>query len=104
MDERIFELILTIIPVLGTIITVFIVPYIKEKIGNEKLAKYEYWVDTAVHAAEMLFTESGSGEKKKEYVINFLMNMFNKNKINITKEQMEILIEATVKQLKLEEK
>lgn len=104
MDERIFELILTIISVLGTIITIFIIPYIKEKIGNEKLAKYEYWVEMAVRAAEMLFTESGSGAEKKEYVINFLTDMFNKNKINITKEQMEILIEAAVKQLKIEEK
>lgn len=104
MNERIFELVLTIIPVLGTIITVFIVPYIKEKIGNEKLAKYEYWVEMAVRAAEMLFNESGLGAEKKEYVVNFLTDMFNKNKINITKEQMEILIEAAVKQLKLEEK
>lgn len=103
MDERFFELILTIIPALGTIVTVFIIPYIKEKIGNEKLAKYEYWVEMAVRAAEMLFTESGLGAKKKEYVINFLTDMFNKNKSSITKEQMEILIEAAVKQLKIEE-
>lgn len=104
MDERIFELILAIIPVLGTVITVFIVPYIKEKIGNEKLTKYEYWAKTAVHAAEMLFTEKGTGAEKKTYVVEFLTNMFNKNKTNITKEQMEILIEAAVKQLKIDDK
>lgn len=104
MDEKLFSLILAIIPVLGTIITVFIIPLIKEKIGAEKLAKYEYWADLAVKAAEMLWTETGYGEDKKQYVVEFLTNMFNKKKVVITEEQMNILIESAVKQLKMEEK
>lgn len=104
MDEKLFSLILAIIPVLGTIITVFIIPLIKEKIGAEKLAKYEYWADLAVKAAEMLWTETGHGEDKKQYVVEFLTNMFNKKKVVITEEQMNILIESAVKQLKMEEK
>lgn len=103
MDERLFQIVLAIIPVLGTIITVFIIPLIKEKIGAEKLAKYEYWADLAVKAAEMLWTETGHGEDKKQYVIKFLTNMFNKKKVVITEEQMNILIESAVKQLKMEE-
>ena len=103
MDEKLFSLILAIIPVLGTIITVFIIPLIKEKIGAEKLAKYEYWADLAVKAAEMLWTETGHSEDKKQYVVEFLTNMFNKKKVVITEEQMNILIESAVKQLKMEE-
>ena len=103
MDERLFQIVLAIIPVLGTIITVFIIPLIKEKIGAEKLAKYEYWADLAVKAAEMLWTETGHGEDKKQYVVEFLTNMFNKKKVVITEEQMNILIESAVKQLKMEE-
>lgn len=99
MDDKIFELILALIPVLGTILTVFIVPYIKEKIGNEKLVKYEYWVDMAVKAAEMMWTETGMGKDKKAYVVDFLTDMFNKNKIVITEEQMNVLIEAAVQEL-----
>lgn len=104
MDERLFQIILTIIPVLGAIITRFIIPFIKEKIGSEKLAKYEYWADLAVKAAEMLWTESGCGADKKQYVVDFLNDMFNKNKIVITEQQIEILVESAVKQMKLEEK
>ena len=103
MDNKIFELILALIPVLGTIITVFVVPYIKEKIGTEKLAKYEYWASMAVKCAEMIFAEKGMGEDKKAYVVNFLNNMFNKNKVVITPEQIEVLIEACVKELKMDE-
>ena len=35
MDQKIFDLILAIIPVLGVILTSFIIPYFKEMIGNE---------------------------------------------------------------------
>ena len=99
MDDKLFELILALIPILGTILTVYIIPYIKEKIDNEKLEKYEQWVNMAVRAAEMVFTESGMGESKKAYVIEFLTGMFNKNKVIITEEQMNILIEAAVQQM-----
>lgn len=103
MDQKWFDLLMAIIPVLGVILTSFVVPYIKELIGNEKLEKYEYWVNMAVRAAEMMWTESGKGAEKKEYVVQFLTETFNKNKINITDEQMNLLIEAAVKQLHLEE-
>ncbi len=103
MDEKIFQIILASIPVFGAIITGFIIPFIKEKIGAEKLAKYEYWTSMAVKCAEMVFKEQGMGEAKKEYVVNFLNEMFNKNKVVITSEQIEILVEAAVKELKLSE-
>lgn len=100
MDEKLFNLILVVIPVLGTILTSFIIPYFKEQIGNEKLNKYQEWANMAVKAAEMLFTESGMGTEKKAYVVKFLTEQFNKNKIVITEQQLEILIESCVKQMK----
>ena len=103
MNEVLFKIILGLISILGIIITSVVVPYIKEKLGNEKLAKYEYWVSMAVGAAEMIFKEQGMGKTKKEYVVNFLKDMFNKNKIVITDEQLEILVESAVKQMKLNE-
>lgn len=103
MDNRLFQVILAFIPVLGTILTVYIIPLIKTKIGNENLAKYEYWADLAVKAAEMLWIETGHGSDKKQYVVKFLNDMFNKNKTVITEQQIEILVESAVKQMKLEE-
>ena len=100
MDQRIFDLIIAIIPVLGVILTSIIIPYFQEQIGNEKLNKYQEWANMAVKAAEMIFTESGMGAEKKEYVVKFLTEQFNKNKVVITEEQMNILIESAVKQMK----
>ena len=99
MNEVLFQIILALIPVVGVILTGYIIPLIKEKIGTEKLAKYEYWVSMAVNAAEMIFKEVGMGESKKEYVVNFLNKMFNKNKVAITEDQLNILIESAVNEL-----
>ena len=103
MKENLFKIIIALIPVLGAILTGFVIPFIKEKIGNEKLAKYAYWASMAVKCAEMIFGEKGMGQSKKESVANFLNEMFNKKKVVITREQIDILIEAAVKEMKLDE-
>lgn len=103
MDENIFEIILVVISVLGAILTGIVIPYIKEKIGSEKLTKYEEWAMLAVKAAEMIFAEQSMGEAKKEYVVSFLNEIFNKNRVVITEEQIEVLVEAAVKSMKLDE-
>lgn len=103
MNGQLFQIILALIPVLGTIITVYVIPLLKEKIGNAKLKKYEEWAKLAVQSAEMIFKAQGMGTDKKAYVVKFLNEMFNKKKVVITEEQIEILIESCVKQMKLEE-
>lgn len=99
MDEKIFQIILSLIPVLGAIVTYFIIPFLKEKIGAEKLAQYKEWATLAVKAAEMLWTESGMGESKKQFVVDYLNNMFNEKKVVITEEQLNVLIESAVQEL-----
>lgn len=100
MDERLFEVILTLIPVLGAIITYFVVPYIKTNIDSVKLSQYKEWTTLAVKTAEVLWKESGCGEDKKKYVTDFLNNMFNSNGVSINNQQIEILIESAVKEMK----
>ena len=100
MDNRLFEVILALIPVLGAIITYFIIPYIKTNMDSAKLAQYKEWATLAVKSAEMLWRETGHGEDKKTYVVNFLTDMFNSRKIVITEEQMNVLVESAVKEMK----
>lgn len=100
MDNRLFDILLTLIPVLGAVITYFIVPYLKTNISSTQLAQYKEWADLAVKTAEMLWRESGHGKDKKTYVVDFLTELFNSRKIVITEEQMNVLIEAAVKEMK----
>jgi len=99
MNETLFNIILLLVPVLATVITVYIVPLIKAKVGDENLATIVKWVTYAVKCAEMIFTQEKQGEEKKQYVIDFIDGLFNKKKVVITKEQIEVLIEAAVKEI-----
>lgn len=99
MNENLFQVILTLISVFGAIVTYFIIPYIKTNIDSVKLSQYKEWATLAVKTAEMLWKETGHGEDKKAYVVDFLTNMFNSKKVVITKEQMNVLIESAVQEL-----
>lgn len=99
MDDRLFQIILLLVPVLGAIITGYIVPLIKSNISANQLDEIIRWIGKAVAAAEVLFNVPKSGEEKREYVINFIDKMFNAKKEVITKDQIRILLEAAVKQM-----
>jgi LL-H family phage holin len=103
MNESLFKIVLILVSLAATILTSVVIPYVKERLGNEKLAKYKEWTMLAVQCAEMAFPDKGMGESKKEYVVTFLNEMFNKNKIVISSEQIEVLIESAVKAMKLSE-
>lgn len=99
MNDNIFKLIVALIPVIGAIITGFIVPYIKSKANAQQLETINKWIVNAVNASEVLFKESGTGTEKREYVIKFIQDMFNKNKEIITEDQIRILLEAAWKEM-----
>lgn len=99
MDDRLFQIILLLVPVLGAIITGYIIPLIKSNISANQLDEIIRWIGKAVAAAEVLFNVPKSGEQKREYVINFIDKMFNVKKEVITKDQIRVLLEAAVKQM-----
>lgn len=87
-----------LITLIFAVITAFLIPWIKTKISNEKLAEVSEWVAIAVQAAEMIYTQTGMGEKKKEYVVNFLESKGFKLDVD----SINNLIEAAVLELKAE--
>ena len=86
-----------IFPVLGAIITYILVPFLKSKTTREQRDNVYFWVKVAVQAAEMIYAEKGQGKLKKDYVIKFLTS----KGINITRQDLDVLIEAAVKELNM---
>lgn len=84
-----------IVVVLGIIITRYLVPYLKERYGAEKVANIYDTIETAVKAAGKKFPESGKGLLRKEYVVNYI----KAKGINITDADLEVFIESAVKVL-----
>ena len=86
-----------ILPILGAIITYLIVPLVKQKTTKEQRENIYFWVKVAVAAAEQIYKEKGQGKLKKEYVVDFLVS----KGINITIQELDVLIEAAVKELNI---
>lgn len=99
MNETIFNIVTACIPLIGVIITGFVIPYIKQKISAARLDEIIIWVGRAVNAAEVLFDVPGTGDEKRYYVINLIDSMFNRKKEVIAKDQIRILLEAAWKEM-----
>ena len=80
---------------LGTIITCFVVPYIKSKTTAEQQKQINAWVKIAVSAAEQIYAGSGRGEEKKTYVLKWLAD----HGIIVDSEKIDAMIEAAVYEL-----
>ena len=89
-------IITTVLTLIFSLITAFLIPYIKTKVSAEQFATIKLWVQVAVQAAEMLYVGSGRGEEKKKYVIEFL----NSKEFTLNAEEIENLIESAVLELK----
>lgn len=78
------ELMQAVIALLATLITTFLIPYIRKKLSAEKQQELRTWVDVAVRAAEQLYG-SKKGKEKREYVVSFLLSkgiVFNVDEVN----------------------
>ena len=86
-----------LIPLLGAIITYILVPFFRSKTTKEQRENIAFWVKVAVGAAEQIYNKKGQGILKKDYVIKFLTS----KGINITRQDLDVLIEAAVKELNI---
>lgn len=89
-------IITAVLTLIISLISAFLIPYIKTKVSAEQFATIKLWVQVAVQAAEMLYVGSGRGEEKKKYVIEFL----NSKGFTLNAEEIENLIESAVLELK----
>lgn len=73
MKIDITQIILGLITILVGLAEAFIIPWLKEKVGNEKLAKIIDTIDIFVAAAEQIAARDGyDGAWKKQHVIELL--------------------------------
>lgn len=94
------QVVVAILTLIISMVSAFLVPYLKTKIGAEKLENIRFWVNIAVEAAEQIYTGSGRGKEKKEYVLKFLQS----KGFTLNTEEIENIIEAAVLNLKLNKK
>lgn len=77
-----------------TAISVFLIPWLRERYGTEKLAKAQGWVQVAVLAAEKLYG-AGKGDEKLAYVENFL----EEHNIILDMDALMAMVNAEIKKM-----
>ncbi len=94
------QIVVAVLTLIISLVSAFLVPYIKTKVTAQQLETIKLWVKVAVEAAEMLYKGSGRGEEKKKYVLDFLESKGFK----LNTEEIDNLIESAVLELKKEGK
>ena len=103
MNEITYMVLRVVVCVCATLITVYVIPYIKTL---KEDARYKNMIDLisiAVRAAEQTITGSGQGAAKKEKVMEFVRDWLVKHGVHMSDTQLSDLVEAAVYAMKQEQ-
>lgn len=95
MNDILFTIVQVIVIICSILFVRFVIPLLKEKLNQKQYEQIKTLVNDAVFAVEQLIG-AGKGSEKKEEVITFVMNYIAAKGINITRKQVDILIESAV--------
>lgn len=97
------EIIPIIVELLVAIVTVILLPTIKDwlksKLNEQQLRTLNIIVKASVDAFEQTIKGINQGPVRKEQVIDFVMNYCEDENIKLNEELLDILIEAVVKEM-----
>lgn len=101
MNNEVFLKITTaIITIAVTLITGYLIPWLKSKINQTQLEKIDYYVRLAVRCADQIYTTE-QWAQKKEYVTKYITDVCNKTfNLTLTETDIDVLIEGAVNDLR----
>lgn len=102
MNEIVFEALRLLVLIGVFLVTCYLIPWIKEKVGQDRLNEIKAWTNAAVLMAQQVYYAK-TGPERKAIVIKLLKEMLTAKNISITDDQLNILIESAVKAMKMEE-
>lgn len=91
------SLLQALLTLVAAIITSVLVPYLKEKYGEERLKAVKTWARAAAAAAEEIYKGEGLGKDKLEYVLAFL----EERGFGVDRESLRKIVEAELYELGL---
>lgn len=98
MNIDLTKILLAIITLVGTVVSGFVIPWLKNKLTDHQYDTLAALVRVGVFAAEQLFT-SEQWKEKKQYVVDLL----KENGYTVDTTAVDALIEATVRELRIEQ-
>ena len=106
MDNATFEILRYAITLAVVVIVYswkkYLVPLVESQVGKAKFDKARQWTEMAVLAAQQALKDK-TGEDRKKYVTAFLRGTAAEAGMQLTDEQIDVLIESAVKEMKMVE-
>lgn len=102
MRDIALEVLKLTIMIATMLITRYAIPWLKAKTENAVMQTLIDWIGQAVMAAEQTHA-AGTGAEKKAIVTDFIKKLLMQKNIALSDEEIEILIEAAVRQMKAED-
>ena len=102
MRDIILELLKLTIMIATFLITRYAIPFIRAKTENSVMQALIDWTAQGVLAAEQTH-DAGSGAEKKAIVTEFIKRLLIQKNISLSDDEIEMLIEAAVRQMKIED-
>lgn len=96
MITKVTECALTVIVLL---VSAYLIPWLKTKIGEEKLEELEKFCEQAVRAAEQLYTPE-EYKLKKAYVLSLVNEQIEKLGLGLNEAEIDAIIEGIVNYVK----
>lgn len=102
MNEILFEALKLVVMVAVLIVARYFIPWVNAQIDAQKMQTITEWAKNAVLSTQQVLWAKPGADRKAE-VTKFLKKMLIAKNISISDEQLDILIEAAVKQMKISE-
>ena len=102
MRDIVLEVLKLTIMIATFLITRYAIPFIRTKTENSVMQALIDWTGQAVLAAEQTHA-AGSGAEKKAIVTEFIKKLLMQKNISLSDEEIEMLIEAAVRQMKMDD-
>ena len=96
MNDLTFLILKIVISIAVSLFTWYLLPLIKQKLEDRKNDQIIAMIETAVRAAEQTIVGSGQGIVKKEEVLKWVHDWLEKNGLDISEDQLDLLIEEAV--------
>lgn len=97
--EMITKLTEAIVSVVVILITAYVIPWLKNKVGEDKYATVVEFAEIVVRSAEKIYTPD-EWARKKEYAVELVAKKSEELGLNLSVEEVNAIIEGAVQAVK----
>ena len=98
-NETLKTLINAVLTVVGILLTAYVIPWLKEKVGTERLERLAAYAEYGVRSAEQIFTQA-QWKEKKQYVYNYVLEKSDRLGLDLEPPDIDLLVEGIVNAVK----